>query len=197
MSDVVFLACLIPPVCHNVYRVCHVWGGLVRGQMLDITPTFFTSNVLSGRWTTLPIRWARQNCEILIMVFGIKRSNGKTRGSWCSCTLLMMGGEAPETCWATYKRQVINLWNCCILLVDLFESYDDARICECQIYLFCWRVFTCTYCKFNLFSLSFVMTIFSSVHDRWNLKLVNKVWFFLLAIPLKMLWGQPILLSRG
>jgi hypothetical protein len=30
--------------------------------------------------------------------------------------------EAPETCWATYKRQVINLWNSCILLVDLFES---------------------------------------------------------------------------
>jgi hypothetical protein len=41
-----------------------------------------------------------------------------------------MGGETPETCWATYKRQVINLWNCCILLVDLFESYDDARTCE-------------------------------------------------------------------
>jgi hypothetical protein len=33
-----------------------------------------------------------------------------------------MGEEAPETCWATHKRQVINLWNCCILLVDLFES---------------------------------------------------------------------------
>jgi hypothetical protein len=31
-----------------------------------------------------------------------------------------MGGEAPETCWATHKHQVINLWNCCILLVDLF-----------------------------------------------------------------------------
>jgi hypothetical protein len=30
------------------------------------------------------------------------------------------------------KRQVINLWNCCILLVDLFESYDDARTCERQ-----------------------------------------------------------------
>ena len=39
----------------------------------------------------------------------------------------MTGGETPETCWATYKRQVINLWNCCILLVELFESYDDAR----------------------------------------------------------------------
>jgi len=45
----------------------------------------------------------------------------------------MMGGEAPETCWATHKRQVINLWNCCILLVDLFESYDDARTCERQM----------------------------------------------------------------
>jgi len=48
--------------------------------------------------------------------------------------LLMMGGETPETCWATHKRQVINLWNCCILLVELFESYDDARTCERQIY---------------------------------------------------------------
>jgi hypothetical protein len=34
----------------------------------------------------------------------------------------MMGGMAPETFWATRKRQVINLRNCCILLVDLFES---------------------------------------------------------------------------
>ena len=46
----------------------------------------------------------------------------------------MMGGETPETCWATHKRQVINLWNCCILLVNLFESYDDARAYEHQIY---------------------------------------------------------------
>ena len=45
----------------------------------------------------------------------------------------MMGGEAPETRWATHKRQVINLWNYCILLVDLFESYDDARTGERQI----------------------------------------------------------------
>ena len=36
----------------------------------------------------------------------------------------MMGEEAPETCWATHKRQVINLWNCRILLVNLFESKD-------------------------------------------------------------------------
>jgi hypothetical protein len=45
-----------------------------------------------------------------------------------------MGGETPKTCWATHKSQVINLWNCWILLVELFESYDDARTYECQIY---------------------------------------------------------------
>jgi len=27
--------------------VCYVWSGLVRDQVLDITPTFLTSNVLS------------------------------------------------------------------------------------------------------------------------------------------------------
>ena len=42
----------------------------------------------------------------------------------------MMGGKTPETCWATHKRQGINLWNCCILFVDLFEAtvfilYED------------------------------------------------------------------------
>jgi hypothetical protein len=41
-----------------------------------------------------------------------------------------MGGEATETWWATHKHQIINLWNCCILLVDLSESYDDARTWE-------------------------------------------------------------------
>jgi len=61
-------------------------------------------------------------------------SNGKTRGFWYSCMLLMMGGETPETCWATHKRQVKNLWYCCILLVDLFESYDNARTWERQMY---------------------------------------------------------------
>ena len=35
--------------------------------------------------------------------------------------LLMMGVSTPEACWAVHKRQVINLRNCCIWLVDLFE----------------------------------------------------------------------------
>jgi hypothetical protein len=28
----------------------------------------------------------------------------------------------PETCWAVFKRQVINLRSCCVLLVDSVES---------------------------------------------------------------------------
>jgi hypothetical protein len=44
----------------------------------------------------------------------------------------MMGVEAPETGWATHKRQVRNLWNGCIKLVNLFEVYDVARTCKLQ-----------------------------------------------------------------
>jgi hypothetical protein len=37
--------------------------------------------------------------------------------------LLMMGMKMPETCCAVFKRQVIkNLRNCCIWLVDSFET---------------------------------------------------------------------------
>jgi len=50
----------------------------------------------------------------------------------------MMGMRLPETCWAVFKRQAINLRDWCIWLVDLFEymmthglaKYDDARTCK-------------------------------------------------------------------
>jgi len=42
-------------------------------------------------------------------------------------------GRRPKHVEPTHKHQVINLWNCCTLLVDLFESYNDARTRECQI----------------------------------------------------------------
>jgi len=47
----------------------------------------------------------------------------------------MMGEEAAETCWATHKRQVMKLWNRGILLVNLFELYDDARTYKHKIYV--------------------------------------------------------------
>jgi len=42
--------------------------------------------------------------------------------------LLMMGMRMPETCWAVFKRQVINLRNCCIWLVDSFENVKNDNI---------------------------------------------------------------------
>jgi len=39
----------------------------------------------------------------------------------------MMGMGMPETCWAVFKRQAINLRSCCILLVD---SVENSLLCS-------------------------------------------------------------------
>jgi len=84
---------------------------------------------------------------------------GKTKGCQCSCKLLMMGVEAPETCWATHKHQVINLWNCCIWLVNLFGPYREfyknwswnmeSKSCSC-LYNFLWITCTPNFMKIRL-----------------------------------------------
>jgi hypothetical protein len=47
-------------------------------------------------------------------------SNGKSEAA-TPVELLMMGMKMSETRWAVFKRQGINLRNCCIWLVDSFE----------------------------------------------------------------------------
>jgi len=49
------------------------------------------------------------------------RSSGKPEAATAVVKLLMMGIRMPETCWAVFKRQAINLRICCIWLVDSFE----------------------------------------------------------------------------
>jgi len=49
------------------------------------------------------------------------RSNGKPETATAVDKVLMMGMRMPETCWAVFKRQAINLRDWCIWLVDLFE----------------------------------------------------------------------------
>jgi len=39
-----------------------------------------------------------------------------------------MGMRMPETCWAVFKRQVVNLRDWCIWLVDLFEYLNAVWI---------------------------------------------------------------------
>ena len=47
--------------------------------------------------------------------------HGKPEAPTAVDKLLMMGMRIPETCWAVFKRQAINLRDWCIWLVDLFE----------------------------------------------------------------------------
>jgi hypothetical protein len=49
-------------------------------------------------------------------------SDGKPEAATAIIELLMMGMRMPETCWAVFKRQVLNLRTWCIWLVDSFES---------------------------------------------------------------------------
>ncbi|KAM3959611.1 GMP synthase burgundy isoform 1-T1 [Aphomia sociella] len=46
-KDMLYLAKMIPRVCHNVNRVCYAFGGLIKEQVTDITPTFLTQQVIS------------------------------------------------------------------------------------------------------------------------------------------------------
>lgn len=46
-NDMMFLAKLIPRVCHNVNRVVYIFGGVVKDPVTDVTPTCLTKLVLS------------------------------------------------------------------------------------------------------------------------------------------------------
>jgi GMP synthase (glutamine-hydrolysing) len=46
-ADMVRLAKLIPKICHNINRVCYAFGDQIKYQVLDITTTHLTPNVLS------------------------------------------------------------------------------------------------------------------------------------------------------
>ncbi|RWS11115.1 GMP synthase-like protein [Dinothrombium tinctorium] len=41
------LAKIVPRICHNINRVCYIFGGPVKYPVFDVTPTHLTPNVLS------------------------------------------------------------------------------------------------------------------------------------------------------
>jgi hypothetical protein len=49
--------------------------------------------------------------------------------------LLMMGVRTSETCWAVHKRQVVNLRNCWVRLVDLFEPVSFFSTIKWMIFV--------------------------------------------------------------
>ncbi|CAH3135546.1 unnamed protein product [Pocillopora meandrina] len=46
-KSLMFLAKLIPKVCHNINRVCYTFGKRIKFQIQDITPTFLSPGVIS------------------------------------------------------------------------------------------------------------------------------------------------------
>ncbi|KAJ8668804.1 hypothetical protein QAD02_000063 [Eretmocerus hayati] len=46
-QDLLFLAKIIPRICHNVNRVCYIFGNKVQHPVMDVTPTHLTPNVIS------------------------------------------------------------------------------------------------------------------------------------------------------
>jgi len=51
--------------------------------------------------------------------------------------LQLMGMRMPETCWAVFKRQAINLRDWCIWLVDLFEYMMVHDLQTLNLHLSC------------------------------------------------------------
>jgi len=45
-NSLIFLAKLIPKVCHNINRVCYTFGKRIKFQIQDVTPTFLSQGVI-------------------------------------------------------------------------------------------------------------------------------------------------------
>ena len=46
-NDLLYLSKIIPRICHNINRVCYIFGDLFKEPVLDVTQTFLTNNVIS------------------------------------------------------------------------------------------------------------------------------------------------------
>jgi hypothetical protein len=62
------------------------------------------------------------------------RSIGKPEAAAAVDKLLMMGMRMLETCWVVFKREAINLRNCCIWLVDSFECMMMDRLANPKLH---------------------------------------------------------------
>jgi hypothetical protein len=99
----------------------------------------------------------------------------------------MMGMRMPETCWAVFKRQVINLRSCCILLVDSVESMRMHGFANPKLHNFITiRIFTAALYDISLdvarvcflfFALNTLMHAFL-VHCfvNWHIKFAYERW---------------------
>jgi hypothetical protein len=98
--------------------------------------------------------------------------------------LLMMGGVSPETCWASYKYEIIKFWyivaSCCFFM-NCTMMHGSTNI---KYYLFVCFLF-CGFCVFVLFctlfllwykavSLLFFLQVYRPLPPGGNTTAVNK-----------------------
>jgi hypothetical protein len=103
-----------------------------------------------------------------------------------------MGMRMPETCWALSKLQVINLWSCCILLVD---SVDSSSL------MFCWLCIVIYPYNMNQKIHYFLLIYLNSrplhvssslaAHHQEDQLCINSNWYSQ-AFMLTGCWQQPV-----
>jgi len=103
---------------------CSWWT--LSGTVCLTTSTYYTSNNLPRCQAQCAWQRPPTTCLTTFHVW-------KTIGCQCSFRLLMMGGMSPETCWASYKYEIIKFWcivaSCWIFLYEL----KSRGIC-------CWMI---------------------------------------------------------
>jgi hypothetical protein len=134
------------------------------------------------------------------------RSNGKPEAAAAVDKLLMMGMRMPETCWAVFKRQAINLQNCCIWLVISFEHHIVfLSFVLSSVILEYWSVKCAWYCLLLMYVHAYlvcghVVRLGTELYSLGLCLIVAGSWNFSFSSSpqwIYWLWGQPSHLFSG
>ena len=112
-------------VHHQECNTVHTTIGICHTGYADCLLASSQHTVLHSWWWTVNLS---ETCRVLYQMIQIIQP---TRCNTFTSLLLDLyvwlnmfrASHRPSSCWATHKRQVINMWKCCILLVELFKSF--------------------------------------------------------------------------
>jgi hypothetical protein len=115
--------------CIKIYYSIFIWSSTCFGRHTahhQETKTALTASGFSyveGCWTLSGAYcvWQRPTTTRLTTFYV-----WKTRGCQCSFSLLMMGGVSPETCWASYKYEIIKFYALLHLVGFFLYEYFTA-----------------------------------------------------------------------